>query len=84
MAFTITISGLTCQHKPLSHFSTMQFIIMWENVLCVVDAATDVGRSIARIFTGFLSREFGEETFKVERVGDAHPVSPELKATGTA
>jgi len=51
---------------------------------CVVDAATDVGRAIARIFTGFLSREFGEEAFKVERVGDALPVSPELKATGTA
>jgi len=51
---------------------------------CVVDAATDVGRAIARIFTGFLSREFGEEAFKVERVGDALPVSPELKATGAA
>jgi len=49
---------------------------------CVVDAATDVGRAIARIFTGFLSREFGEEAFKVERVGDVHPVCPELKATG--
>jgi len=51
---------------------------------CVVDAATDVGRAIARIFTGFLSREFGEEAFKVERVGNAHPVCPELKATGAA
>ena len=51
---------------------------------CVVDAATDVGRAIARIFTGFLSREFGEEAFKVERVGDAQPASPELKATGAA
>ena len=28
---------------------------------CVVDAATDVGLAIARIFTGFLTREFGEE-----------------------
>ncbi len=51
---------------------------------CVVDAATDVGRAIARIFTGFLSREFGEEAFKVERVGDAHPSSTELKSTGAA
>jgi hypothetical protein len=51
---------------------------------CVVDAATDVGRAIARIFTGFLSREFGEEAFKVERVGDAPPASQELKATGAA
>ena len=32
---------------------------------CVVDAATDVGRAIARIFTGILSREFGENSFKV-------------------
>ena len=36
---------------------------------CVVDAATEVGCAIARIFTGFLSREFGEEAFKVKRVG---------------
>ena len=35
---------------------------------CVVDAATEVGRAIARIFTGFLTREFGEEAFQVERV----------------
>jgi len=51
---------------------------------CVVDAATEVGRAIARIFTGFLTREFGEEAFKVERVGDPPPVGPELKATGAA
>ena len=49
---------------------------------CVVDAATEVGRAIARIFTGFLSREFGEEAFRVERVGGVPVVSPELKATG--
>ena len=51
---------------------------------CIVDAATEVGRAIARIFTGFLTREFGEEAFKVERVGGPPPVGPELKATGAA
>lgn len=51
---------------------------------CVVDAATEVGRAIARIFTGFLTREFGEEAFKVERVGDGPVIGPELKATGAA
>ena len=35
---------------------------------CVVDAATAVGRDIARVFTGFLSMEFGDEAFKVERL----------------
>lgn len=36
---------------------------------CVIDAGTDVGRDIVRIFTGFTIREFGEEAFKVRRVG---------------
>ena len=35
---------------------------------CVVDAATPVGRTIAQIFTGLLTREFGEDAFTVERV----------------
>jgi len=43
---------------------------------CAVDSATDVGRSIARIFTGFLTREFGEEAFRVVRVGDSTASAP--------
>lgn len=35
---------------------------------CLVDAATEVGQAIARIFTGFLIREFGEKHFKVQRI----------------
>ena len=51
---------------------------------CVVDAATEVGGAIARIFTGFLTREFGEEAFKVERIAGAPPISPAMNATGAA
>lgn len=40
---------------------------------CVVDASTPVGRAIAQIFTGLLSREFGEDAFTVERVGELKP-----------
>ena len=47
---------------------------------CVVDAGTEVGRSIVRIFTGFVSHEFGEEAFKVERLGDGPVAGPEVKA----
>ena len=32
---------------------------------CVIDAGTEVGRTISRVFSGFLSLEFGEEAFKV-------------------
>jgi len=34
---------------------------------CVIDAGTEVGRNIAKIFTGFITRQFGEGSFKVER-----------------
>ena len=37
---------------------------------CVIDASTDVGRDICRIFTGFALREFGEGAFDVCRVQD--------------
>jgi len=35
---------------------------------CVIDASTDVGRDINRLFVGFLNREFGPDSFEVERV----------------
>ncbi|NIM21249.1 MAG: hypothetical protein GTN64_02325 [Candidatus Latescibacteria bacterium] len=35
--------------------------------VCEVIAGTEVGRDIARIFTGFLTREFGEDAFRIER-----------------
>jgi hypothetical protein len=38
---------------------------------CVLDAGTPVGRDLNRLFVGFLRREFGEESFTVERVLDA-------------
>ena len=34
----------------------------------VIDATTDVGLDIARLFTGFAIREYGEEAFSVRRV----------------
>jgi hypothetical protein len=35
---------------------------------CVIDAGTPVGRDINRLFVGFLQREFGPDSFRVERV----------------
>jgi hypothetical protein len=34
---------------------------------CVIDAGSDVGRDICRMFTGFAMREFGEAAFSVSR-----------------
>lgn len=44
-----------------------------EKRTCVIDAGTDVGRDICRMFTGFSIREFGEDAFKVRRAEPAPP-----------
>ncbi len=39
--------------------------------VCVIDGSNEVGRSIGRIFTGYLIREFGQDRFMVRAVGGA-------------
>jgi hypothetical protein len=39
---------------------------------CVIDAGTDVGRDLNRLFVGFLRHELGADGFRVERL-DAVP-----------
>ena len=36
--------------------------------VCVIDARSEVGQDINRLFAGFVQREFGEDMFRVERV----------------
>jgi hypothetical protein len=35
---------------------------------CIIDVSTEVGEHIAKLFTGIMIREFGEEGFAVERI----------------
>jgi hypothetical protein len=35
---------------------------------CVIDASTPVGRDVNRLFVGFVRREYGDDSFRVERV----------------
>lgn len=51
---------------------------------CVIEADTDVGESIARIFTGFLGKQFAEKTFEVVRMASparALPPSQDCEAS---
>ena len=38
------------------------------NRVCIIDVGTLIGETIARVFTGLLIREFGEQAFSVERM----------------
>lgn len=40
---------------------------------CVLDGGTPVGRDLCRILTGFVSREFGDDNSRVERLDGAAP-----------
>lgn len=40
---------------------------------CVIDASGEVGRDLSRLFLGFISREFGKDSFRVERVTATEP-----------
>ncbi len=46
---------------------------------CVIDAGTEISRAIARIFTGFLTREFGERAFRIEKGQGAPALRGEAK-----
>ncbi len=52
-----------------------------EQRACVIDAGSDVGRDLNRLFIGFLRREFGEDAFQVRRVAG---VQNELVAEAAA
>ena len=47
---------------------------------CVIDAGTPVGRDLNRLFTGFMGREFGADSFTVERVAEHHQQPQEAAA----
>jgi hypothetical protein len=51
------------------------FLLDRKERTCEVNAGTEVGRAIARIFTGFLTQQFGERAFRVERIGGENPKS---------
>ena len=44
------------------------FLFDEKNRICVIDKATEVGRHIAQLFTSYLTSQFGEAAFKVERI----------------
>lgn len=45
---------------------------------CVIDASTPVGRDLAKVFTAFLRREFGEDSFRVEALQPIQAANPEV------
>ena len=53
------------------------FLFDREKRVCVIDKATEVGQPIAQVFTSLVTREFGEASFKVERLPSKEKIRKE-------
>jgi hypothetical protein len=51
-----------------------------ESRVCHIDGSTPAGRDLVRLFSGFLSREFGHGAFAVQR--SPHPMRGERQPLG--
>jgi hypothetical protein len=49
----------------------------------VIDAGTPVGRDLNRLFIGFMTREFGPGSFRVERVQRPHELKTQPEQVTT-
>lgn len=52
-----------------------EFLLCEAHRAAVIDATTAVGQDLARVFTGFISEQFGESSFSVERI-QGEPEAP--------
>lgn len=64
------LHGTACIKMDLCHRFDKQ------RLTCVIDARSDAGRDVARIFTNFLRHEFGAEAFDVKAVDVASGGKP--------
>ncbi len=48
--------------------------------VCIVDASTEVGRCLTKLFVGLLTREFGRDGFRVEHL-HGEPAAPSTGGT---
>jgi len=66
----LAIWGLESLHgEAQTHLDAGHFLDR-DRRACAIDAGTPVGRDVNRLFVGFLGREFGPESFRVERLVD--------------
>ena len=68
LTLQLAVLAAECLHGEARVRLDGGYSISEEKLAIVVDAGTPVGRDICRIFTGLAIKEFGEDSFKVERI----------------
>ena len=66
--FMLALLAVESLHSRSRVRMECRFVIDKHNRTCVIDAVTTVGRDLARIFTGFVTREYGERAVRIKRI----------------
>lgn len=85
--YSILLSALAAEgvHGRAQVLLDAEFLVDEGSRTCAVDASTPVGLTISQVFTGLLTREFGEKAFSVQRlVGLSGHDSPHAGRTSNA
>ncbi len=70
LSLMLAVLATECIHGHSQVRLDASFSLDPKNRSCRIDATSEVGQTIARIFTGFLTKEFGEQSFNVARIGN--------------
>lgn len=73
----LSVIGAECLHGEARVRMEADYRFSRARRTCVVDASGPVGTDICRLFTGFASREFGRDSFTVERIERPDAPQPE-------
>ncbi len=75
----LSIFGVESLHGESQARLDIQHAFDAKKRVVVIDGSTPVGRDLNRLFLGFMTREFGPGSFRVERI--QRPQEAERKAT---
>src|SRR5262249_60319146 len=64
----LSIFGVESLHGESQARLDVQHVLDVQKRTVVIDASTPAGRDLNRLFVGFMTREFGPGSFRVERV----------------
>ena len=71
----LAVVAVECLHGESRVRLDARYCLRAKDGVCVIDAGSDVGRDLNRIFTGFVTREFGQASFRVQRIDtDSSPI----------
>lgn len=72
----LAILAVSCLHGEAAVRLDAGYAINTRERVVVLDASTDIGIAVTRVFIGFCTREFGDEVFGVARASGPLPRQP--------